>query len=647
MLRGIQQRDLDRNRWIKISMGVILLLICVSMVVTLVPGLMSGPSTDASSPDAIANVAGQPITVIDFQQKFDQLMSNQQIPQMMRPIYARQLLNDMVFQQALAYEAQQMGVQVTPQEEAARIRELVPSAWKDNKWDPQVYQNAIEQGAGMSVSQFESTLHDSMLEEKFRALVTDGVAVTPAEVQQEFQWRNDRVTLKYALIKPTDLASKIQPTDAELSAWFSRNQSRYQIPEKRSVNYALLDLAKLKANTQATDAELQAYYQAHLADYQVQNRAHVEHILFKTVGKTDAEIAEIKKKAEDVLQQAQKKGADFEALAKKYSEDDGSASKGGDLGWILQGQTVPAFEKAAFSVPMGGVSDLVTTPYGFEIIKVIDRETAHTKSLAEVRDAVQQAVLSQKVSDGANNIAGQIASAVRESDRQSLDGLAKKFNLQLGQVPPVSMTEPIGPLGNSQELHEIVFSLQPGELSQPIETDSGYVVMTVKNIVPAHQGTLAEVHAQALADYQQENSVTLAKQRAEQLAQKVKSGEPLDKAAKDLGLAVATSEPFARNGSVPAVGSGRQLSAAFNLNPGQTGGPTQIEGNWVVYQVVSHQAANPSDFASQEAGIKQQLLQTRQNAAFEAFRSSLLDQLRAQGKLTINSDALRRFTQTS
>ena len=84
MLRGIQQRDQDRNRWIKISMGVILVLICVSMVVTLVPGLMSGPSTDASSPDAIASVAGHNISVVEFQQRFDQLMSNQQIPQMMR-----------------------------------------------------------------------------------------------------------------------------------------------------------------------------------------------------------------------------------------------------------------------------------------------------------------------------------------------------------------------------------------------------------------------------------------------------------------------------------------------------------------------------------------------------------------------------------
>lgn len=647
MLRGIQERHLDRNRWIKISMGVILVIICVSMVVTLVPGLMSGPSTDASSPDAIATVAGHPITVVEFQQKFDQMLSNQQVPQMMRPIYARQLLNDLVFQEALDYEAQQLGIQVTTGEEAARIRELVPSAWVNNKWDPQIYQNQIQQGTGMSVADFESTLRESMLEEKFRELVTDGINISPAEVQQEFQWRNDRVKLRYVLIKATDLAPKIQPTDAELEAWFSRNQSRYQIPEKRSVNYALLDLAKLRANTQVTDAELQAYYQAHLADYQVQNRAHVEHILFKTVGKTDAEVAEIRKKADDVLHQAQKKGANFEDLAKKYSEDDGSASKGGDLGWILQGQTVPAFEKAAFSVPKGGVSDLVTTPYGFEIIKVIDRETARTKTFAEVRDEVQKAVLDQKVSDAANLAAGQLADAVRESDRQPLDALAKKFNLELGQVPPVSMTQPIGPLGNSQELHQIIASLQPGELSAPIQTDAGYVVLTVKEVTPAHQGTLAEVHSQALADYQQEQSVILAKQRAAELAQKVKAGEPLDQAAKQLGLTVATSDSFARNGSVPAVGSGRQLSAAFNLQPSQTGGPTLIEGNWVVYQVVSLEPANPADFAAQQTGIRQQLLQTRQNAAFEAFRTSLLDKLRKEGKLTINSDQMNRITQSS
>jgi peptidyl-prolyl cis-trans isomerase D len=626
-------------------MGAILLMICMGMVLYLVPGLTNGP-TGSNSPDSIASVAGRNITVVDFQRRFDQLLSNQSIPPMMRGIYARQLLNDLVFEQALAYEGDQLGVQVTPQEEAERIRELLPSAWSGNKWMPDRYAAEVQQSTGMSVPDFEDALRNEMLADKFRDLVTDGVTVSPADVEEEFRYRNERVKIEYALIKPSDLAASIQPTDAQLAAWFAKNSSSYQIPEKRSARYAMLDLAKLRASTQVSDAELQAYYQAHFADYKVQNRVHVEHILFKTVGKTDAEIAEIRKQAEDILNQA-KHGANFEDLAKKFSEDDGSKAKGGDLGWILEGQTVPAFEKAAFSVPKGGISDLVSTPYGFEIIKVLDRETAHTKSLAEVRDSIQSELLDQKVSTEASNISSQMADAVRESDRQSLDTLAKQFQLQEGQIPPVAFTDPLGPLGNSQELHQILFSLQPGELSQPVQTDSGYIILTVKDILPAHQGTLAEVHAQALADYQKEKSIELARSRAQELAQRVHSGESLEQAAKSLGVPVSTSDSFARNGSVPAVGSGQQLEAAFDLPEGGVGGPMQIEGNWVIYRVVSHESPNPDDFAKQKDGIKQELLQTRQNAAFEAFRTSLLDRLKREGKLTINSDAMSRFTQSS
>src|SRR4029077_17504842 len=127
---------------------------------------------------------------------------------------------------------------------------------------------------------------------------------------------------------------------------------------------ALLDLSKLRATTTVSDDTLRAYYNSHIDEYKVENRAHVEHILFKTVGKTDAEVAEIRQKAEDALKQA-KHGANFENLAKKYSEDDGTKAKGGDLGWIVDGQTVPEFQQAAFTLPKGAISDLVKTQYGF------------------------------------------------------------------------------------------------------------------------------------------------------------------------------------------------------------------------------------------------------------------------------------------
>src|SRR4029077_4788969 len=110
---------------------------------------------------------------------------------------------------------------------------------------------------------------------------------------------------------------------------------------------ALLDLSKLRATTTVSDDTLRAYYNSHIDEYKIENRAHVEHILFKTIGKTDAEVAEIRQRAEDVLKKA-KSGANFEDLAKKYSEDDSTKPKGGELGWIVEKQTVPEFEQAAF-----------------------------------------------------------------------------------------------------------------------------------------------------------------------------------------------------------------------------------------------------------------------------------------------------------
>jgi len=645
MLRSIQQRDLDRNRWIKITMGIILGLIIVSMVITLIPGLMNG-TTGGDTPDAIASVGGQSISIVDFQQEFDQTTRNQAIPPMLRGAYSKQVLDQMIFQRALEFEADRLGMRVTPEEQRQRIMELLPTEWSGSTWLKDRYPNEVQTKFGMTVEQFEGLLRDEMLTEKFREMVTDGVTVSPQEIAQEFLWRNDKVKIDYALIKPADLAASIHPSDADLSSWFTKNAGRYQVPERRSARYALLDISKLRAATQVSDDSLRAYYKEHIDEYKVENRAHVEHILFKTVGKTDAEVAEIHQKAEDVLKQA-RHGANFEDLAKKYSEDDGTKPKGGDLGWIVDGQTVPEFQQAAFSVPKGTISDLVKTQYGFHIIKVLDRETAHTRTFDEVRDSILQPVLDLKVSAEANNVSDQMASAVRQSDRQSLDDLAGKFHLEIGETSPVAESDPILPLGTSPELHLVLSGLHAGELSRPLQIESGFVILTLKGIVPAHQGTLAEVRDRILADYQHEKSVELASSRAAELSKRAQGGEDFAKAAKSLDLTVKTSDSFARAGSIPDVGSAKQLAAAFRMAVGQVSGPTQSGENWIVFRAAAHDQAKTEDLAKQKDDIQQQLLQTKQNAAFDAFHTALIDRLKKEGKLTINADAMNRVTHPS
>jgi peptidyl-prolyl cis-trans isomerase D len=506
------------------------------------------------------------------------------------------------------------------------------------------YAREVQSRFQLTVPVFEDLVRQGLVEEKFRKLITDGISASPAEIQEQFKYQNEKVKLDYVLIKPEDLESKIVPTENDIKAYYEQNKAKFQIPEKRVIRYALLDLTQLRQNTVVTDDELKVVYQQNIQQFQVPNRVHAEHILLMTVGgKTDAEVAEIKKKAEDILAQAKKKGANFEDLAKKYSEDPGSKAKGGDLGWVLQGQTVPEFEKAAFSMNNGEISDLIKTQYGFHIIKVLDKETAHTKTFDEVKDTLRPNYLLNKVDQEASKTADQISADIRQSNKTTLDQLAQKYHLTVAETHPVGPGEPVLELGNGQDVKDEIFHLRQGELSLPLRTDRGYVVLSLRQSLPAHQGTLEEVRDKVVTDLKQQKANELAQTKAQELEKRVKAGEKFAAAAKALSLDPKTSDPFARNGSVANLGSGKQLAPAFSLKVGQVGLPLSIGSNWAVYQVAERQEANPADCEKQKKEITDSLLKEKRDLAFSAFQTSLNDRLKQEGKLKLYPEKMAAF----
>src|SRR5580692_11231907 len=346
----------------RILLGGVVLVLAGGMLLYLVPSM---PGTgDAASTDTVAKIGDESVTTDEVRQQLSEIEQRNQVPKQLESLYAQQILKQLIFQKEIEYESRRLGIHVSDQERAERIRQFLPTAYNGDTFVGMDRYAAEVQGRfQMTVPVFEEQIRQGLLLEKFRKLVTDGISVGPGELQDEFRYRNEKVKLDYALIKPEDLAAKINPDDAEIRAAYEKNKSKYLVPEKRVVRYALAD---------------------------------VDQILLMTVGKTPAEVEEIHQKAEDVLKQANKKGANFEELAKKYSEDPGTKDKGGDLGWITQGQTVPEFEKVAFSLPKGSVSDLVKTQYGFHIIKVLDKETAHTKTFDEVKDSIRAPLMLAK-----------------------------------------------------------------------------------------------------------------------------------------------------------------------------------------------------------------------------------------------------------
>ena len=612
------------------------------MLLYLVP---TGPGNTQTASDVVAKVGDESVTVAEIGQQLNQIKQRNQVPPMLEPYYAQQILRQLMLQKEMEYEAGQLGIRVSNDEIADRIRLILPAAFNGGApIAPDQYSSLVESRTQMSVSQFEDTVRQGLLQEKFQKLVTDGISAGPAELQEEFRYRNEKVKLDYAFIKPEDLEAKITLDDAAIKAGYEKNKARYQVPEKRVVRYAIVDVNQIRQNIHISDDQLMAQYKKNIQDYQVPDRAHVEHILLMTVGKTDAEIEEIQKKAQDILNQA-RKGANFEDLAKKYSEDPGTKDKGGDLGWIVKGQTVAEFEKAAFSLPKGSISDLVKTQYGFHIIKIIDKETAHTKTFDEVKDSIRAPLMLSEADKQAGDIADKLSQAIRQSNKVSLDDLAKQYHLAVGETRPVAATDPLLELGNSQDVKvsDSIFNLRQGDLSLPIHTDRGYLVLSIKQILPAHQGSLDEVRDKVIADLKQEKAATDARSKADELIKRVKAGDKFDAAAKALGLEAKTSDELARGGSISNVASGKQLAAAFQLKAGDVGSPLNLGTNWLVYKVVDKQEPNPADFEKQKKEITDAVLQNKRSLAFDAFRTALEERLRKEGKLQIMPDKLRSF----
>ncbi len=308
---------------------------------------------------------------------------------------------------------------------------------------------------------------------------------------------------------------------------------------------------------------------------------------------------------------------------------------------------MPELEKAAFGLNKGDISDVISTQIGIYIIKVTDKEQAHTKTFAEVMPILQQAISKQKASAMADDLSQKIADQLRQTAKPSIDAIGKQFDLPVAETQPIGISDSAPELGNATDIKQTIFRLRMGDVSQPVQTDRGFVVLAVKNISPAHQGTVAEMHDKIVADYRHEKAVDMARQRASDLAKRAQGGEDFAKAAKSLGLEVKTSDEIARDGAITGAGTVKQYPGAFTLAVGKAGDPVFLGSDWVVFRVADHQQPNQADFDKQKKDIETQLLDAKRQLAFESFKSALEAQMKKEGKLNFNADAMKQLTRPS
>ena len=412
----------------------------------------------------------------------------------------------------------------------------------------------------------------------------------------------------------------------------------------------MIDTGKIEAGVQITHDDLQAYYNQHRDEYRVAEQAKVSHILIKTPlpgpdGKVDEKgVAEAQRRAEDLLKQL-KGGAKFEDLARKYSEDPGSAKEGGSLGWIGKGRTVPEFEKAAFSQPKGQVGDLVKSSYGFHIIRVDDRQDAHMKTLDEVKDQIEPILKRQKAQQMAQK---QAEDLLQQAKAQGLDAAAAAKGASVVSSDFFSRRDLLPGVGPAPQLMDAVFGATEKSPPEMAATSQGFAVFQLLAVKPPATPTFEEIRTRVEQEFKNERANVLLSQKIQELSDRAKAEHDLKKAAKELGATVKTSDFVLPDGQVPDIGSMTgQASVAFTMKAGEISAPINAGGNAVVISVLEVQAPGEADYAAKRDQIRETLLQAKQQEIFALFVSNLRDRMQKAGKIKINEDELKTLTRGS
>jgi len=642
----------------KIVLGGLLLIVCVMMVITLVPGGMFGDyfGRDISTAGVIAKVGSEDISVQQVAQRA-RMIGRQQfrgnVPPSLMPFLMQRAADSMITQQALSYEADRMGLGVSNSELVDFLHQgqFGQLFFPDSKFIGQEqYENFVQSQFGLGIAQFEKELKDQLAQQKLLSTISAAATVSNKEIEDQVKKDGTKVKFDYAVLTLDDIKKQVKVTDVELKAFYDQNKQQYvnSIPEKRKARYVVIDTAKVSASIPITQADLQSYYNQHQDEFRISETVTVRHILIKTPtpgpdGKVEQKGVEAARaKAEDAQKQL-KSGADFAELAKKYSDDPGSAQEGGLLPPITRGRTVPEFEQAAFNTPKGQTTDIIRTNYGFHIIRVEDKQNARMKPLDEVKAQIEPAIKQQKGAAATQNLANTVQNQARNA---GLDKAATQNGLTVITTDMITQGDPLPSVGTAQELSNSLFAAKKGDVPALVQTPQGYAVFQVTEIEPPQTPTFGQIQAKVEDQFKAQRAQMLLTQKTQELADRAHSEHDLKKAAKELGATVKTSDLVTGAAQVPDIGpmSG-SANVAFGMEVGQISGPLQGgAGSGFVLAVVEKQQPSPEEAKVAWDRAKDTLLDQKRQALEGLYVQNLRGKLEKDGKIKINKKEMERIT---
>ena len=617
-------------------LGILLLPLMFGLVAYLIPGMPGGAWGGGLGASVLATVGNAEISSTEFIGSYQRFLRSGQFPydrQFLKTLQIdRQILNQLVSREVMLNEAKRLGIDATANELQQKIFAL-PYFQDNGNFAFNRYKAILEQN-GMTVQQFEDGVREEIIQEKLRNLITDSVTVSEREVEQEFRDRNEKGKISYVSFEPSKFTTAVVLQEADIKAHYDQNKESYRVPEQRRAKYLFADTAALRGGIQIPESELKSYYQQNLASYQLPEKVRASHILLKTEGKSSEESEKIKTKATDLLLQV-RKGADFAELAKKNSEDPVSAANGGDLGAFPRGAMVPEFDQAAFTLGVGAVSDLVKTQFGYHIIKIVEKQPAHTQTFEEVENLIRPTLLQRKAEQRAQELADKAFTLAKSN--KSFEQIASELKIGIQETPLFQQGGSIPLIGNSPEFSSKVFGLKEKEVGSPTRIPNGFALPQIVEIKAPYVPGLDEVRAKVEDALKASKAAELAKAMAQEFSDKAKTAGGLEQPAKSYSVEVKTSEEFTRNGSLQDLGSSSPFDAfAFSSEVGSISQPIQVGQRHVVAQLKEKKAVNPEEFSKTKDNLRQSLLTPKKDKMFQTYLDSVRETMTKAGSIKID-----------
>ncbi len=476
-----------------------------------------------------AKVGGVPIPM----EQFDQVQREQvaRLQQMLggavdvqaidTPAMRMRTLNGMIDQVLvqLAVKREHLVVDDSALQQAIlQIPQIAALRRPDGSFDVAAYRNLLQE-QGLTVPQFEAEVRAQLLQQQAIGAIGDAAIASRAVARSVYDWSHQTRTVRVAMFAASDEAAKVQPSQAELEAFYQQHRDAFSVPQHASVAYLVLDPAALAQSIDVTPQQVRAYYDQHPDKFGTAEERRASHILIAVPEHaTAAQVATAQAKADAIAAEVKKDPASFAALAKKDSQDPASAAAGGDLGYFTRDAMVKPFADAVFGMSKPGqIVGPVRSPFGFHIIELTGIKPAQQQPFAQVQARIAQQLRTEAARKRYAEIADKFGNEVYE-DSRSFKAVAAKYHLQVQRAQGVTPTPRAGdpkadPLANARFVDALFSPNSLRDKRNIAAIEIGPDTLASGRIIDAHPATTL-----TFAQAQDKVRAMLVAQRSEQRA---------------------------------------------------------------------------------------------------------------------------------